>query len=177
MRTHVPSLVPISGLRSSAAVSCSLDPVLLWLWCRLVATAPIWPLAWEFPYVAGAALKKQTNKQKSPQESSFHVILVPFLCLFATLLPWGIYRRKLITYSPTPAKPPSTILLCFFPLFLHLHRCNLSITALLKYISHITKFTLFKAYNSVAFSIFTGLGSHHCDLIWEYFHHPKKNPH
>ena len=33
------------------------DPVLFWLWCRLVATAPIGPLAWEPPYALGAALK------------------------------------------------------------------------------------------------------------------------
>ena len=26
-----------------------LDPVLLWLWCKLAAVAPIQPLAWEFP--------------------------------------------------------------------------------------------------------------------------------
>ena len=36
---------------------CGSDPALLWLWCRLVATAPIQPLAWEPPYTAGAALK------------------------------------------------------------------------------------------------------------------------
>ena len=35
----------------------SLDPMLLWLWCRLEAVAPIQPLAWEPPYAAGAALK------------------------------------------------------------------------------------------------------------------------
>ena len=34
------------------------DPALLWLWCRPVATAPIRPLAWEPPYAAGAALKR-----------------------------------------------------------------------------------------------------------------------
>ena len=34
-----------------------LDLVLLWLWYRLVATAPIQPLAWEPPYAADAALK------------------------------------------------------------------------------------------------------------------------
>jgi len=34
------------------------DPVLLWLWHRLVATAPIRPLAWEPPYATGAALEK-----------------------------------------------------------------------------------------------------------------------
>jgi len=32
-----------------------LDPALLWLWCRPVATAPIRPLAWEPPYAVGAA--------------------------------------------------------------------------------------------------------------------------
>ena len=47
----------------------SLDPALLWLWHRLVAMAPIRPLAWESPYATGAALenakrqKNQTNKQ------------------------------------------------------------------------------------------------------------------
>ena len=43
------------------AVSCGvggrhgLDPVLLWLWCRPAATAPIRPIAWEPPYATGAA--------------------------------------------------------------------------------------------------------------------------
>jgi len=41
-----------------------LDLVLLWLWCRQVATAPIQPLVWELPYAAGMALKKQTNRIK-----------------------------------------------------------------------------------------------------------------
>ena len=40
---------------------CSWDLELLWLWCRLVATAPIRPLAWETPYAMGAALKRQKN--------------------------------------------------------------------------------------------------------------------
>ena len=34
------------------------DPALLWLWCRLAATAPIPPLAWELPYAAPVAIKK-----------------------------------------------------------------------------------------------------------------------
>ena len=33
------------------------DPVLLWLWRRLAAVAPIRPLAWEPPYAAGVTLK------------------------------------------------------------------------------------------------------------------------
>ena len=34
------------------------DLVLLWLWCGLVAAAPIQPLAWESAYAMGAALKR-----------------------------------------------------------------------------------------------------------------------
>ena len=40
----------------------SSDLVLLWLWCRPEATAPIRLLAWEPPYAAGAVLKKHTKK-------------------------------------------------------------------------------------------------------------------
>ena len=40
------------------------DPALLWLWCRLAATASIRPLAWEPPYAAGEALKGQKTKKK-----------------------------------------------------------------------------------------------------------------
>ena len=41
------------------------DPtVLLWLWGRLAATAPIGPFAWELPYAAGAALKSKTKENK-----------------------------------------------------------------------------------------------------------------
>ena len=51
------------------AVSCGVDqrsgsnPELLWLWRRPAATAPTGPLALEFPYAAGMALKG-TKKQK-----------------------------------------------------------------------------------------------------------------
>ena len=41
-----------------------LDPTLLWLWCRLVATALIRPLAWEPPCAASAALKRQKERRK-----------------------------------------------------------------------------------------------------------------
>ena len=37
------------------------DQVLLWLWCRPAAVAPIRPLVWEPPYAAGAALKRQKS--------------------------------------------------------------------------------------------------------------------
>ena len=39
------------------------DPMLLWLWRRLAATAPIIPLAWELPYATGAALKKDKRQK------------------------------------------------------------------------------------------------------------------
>ena len=57
--------------QSGVAVTCGVgrgrgsDPALPWLWCRLVAIAPIRALAWEPPYAAGAALekaKRQINK-------------------------------------------------------------------------------------------------------------------
>ena len=54
-----------------AGCRCSSDHALLWLWCRLVAAAPIGPLAWESPCAVGVAQeiakrqknKKQTNKK------------------------------------------------------------------------------------------------------------------
>ena len=46
---------------------CGLDPTLLWLWCRLVATALIQPLAWEPPYAAGAALERAKRQKKKNQ--------------------------------------------------------------------------------------------------------------
>ena len=40
------------------------DPEWLWLWHRLAATAPIRPLAGEYPYAMGVALKRQKDKKK-----------------------------------------------------------------------------------------------------------------
>ena len=42
---------------------CGSDLVLLWLWCKLAAVAPIRPLAWDLPYAMGAALKKKKKEQ------------------------------------------------------------------------------------------------------------------
>ena len=70
MKVQVRSQALLSGLGFDAAVSysvdctCGSDPELLWLWCRLVAIAPIQPLAWEPPYAASTALPKQANKRK-----------------------------------------------------------------------------------------------------------------
>ena len=58
-----------SGVAMSCGVGCrsGLDPALLWLWHTPVATAPIRPLAWESPYVAGAAqeIAKRQKKKKN----------------------------------------------------------------------------------------------------------------
>ena len=50
----------------SCGVGCrlGLDLALLWLWTKPVATAPIGPLAWEPPYAAGVALKRQKDQHK-----------------------------------------------------------------------------------------------------------------
>ena len=42
---------------------CGLDLVWLWLWHRLAAAAVIQLLAWEFPYVAGVAIRRKKNSQ------------------------------------------------------------------------------------------------------------------
>ena len=47
------------------------DLTLLWLWYRPVATAPIWPLAWEPPHATGAAqemAERQKKKKKEEEE-------------------------------------------------------------------------------------------------------------
>ena len=48
------------------------DPALLWLWSRLVATAPIRPPAWEPPHAAGShprkGKEKKTKKKKREKE-------------------------------------------------------------------------------------------------------------
>ena len=74
----------------SCGVGCrrGSDSTLLWLWCGPVATASIWPLAWEPSYAKGAAQEmskktKQTNKQtktllfhtKIPAENNYNGIL------------------------------------------------------------------------------------------------------
>ena len=46
------------------------DPELLWQWCRLASVAPIRPLAWETPYAAGAALKRQKTEEKKNQKNT-----------------------------------------------------------------------------------------------------------
>ena len=60
--------------------------MLLWLWRRLTAVAPIRPLAWESPYATGEALKsKETKKPKTYfmcQKHSIKTLKKAFLFYF-----------------------------------------------------------------------------------------------
>ena len=47
---------------------CGLDPMLLWLWCRPAATAPIRPLAWELPYAVGVAQETAKGQKKKERK-------------------------------------------------------------------------------------------------------------
>ena len=60
---------------------CDSHPTLLWLLGRLAATALIQPIAWEFPYTSGVALKKKKK---------VHTGYIPLL---------GIYSKKTETLT------------------------------------------------------------------------------
>ena len=59
--------------------------MLLWLWCRLAATAPIRPLAWEPPYAMGAALEK-AKRQKNKKTNKNLILGVPIVAQWLTNL-------------------------------------------------------------------------------------------
>ena len=60
-----------------------LDPELLWLWCRLAATAPIRLLAWELAFASGVgvALKRQKKKKEKKVSSSNCILGQIFLLI------------------------------------------------------------------------------------------------
>ena len=49
--------------------------MLLWLWLRPVAMAPIRPLAWEPPNAAGVGLEKTRKKEKKKDIFVYSVML------------------------------------------------------------------------------------------------------
>ena len=55
----------------SCGVGCrhGSDLALLWLWCRLAATALIRPLAWKPPYATGVALEKAKSQKKKKKKN------------------------------------------------------------------------------------------------------------
>ena len=103
MRFWVGSLALLSGLRIWLCVSCavgcrcSLDLVLLWLWRRQVATAPIRPLAWEPPYAAGVALKRTKDKKKKNLKDKYNITENDYPNFRKTklksMMTMGTYRR------------------------------------------------------------------------------------
>ena len=92
----------------------SSDLVLLWLWCRLAAVAPIQPLAWEPPHAMDVALKKKDKKKKKkeknarfaameilPRENTHTVTHFPEPSSFSS--PHQFLRSILQPWGPPPA--------------------------------------------------------------------------
>ena len=104
---------------------CSLDLVLLWLWCRPAATAPIRPLAWEPPYAMGAALKRQKD-QKEKKINSMENLQMRAVkkCLFYNTLfevkqeDNGGKRKRLSLFSLSIYPIIQQILLILIPKYL-----------------------------------------------------------
>ena len=106
VRLQVWSLASLSGLRHSREQWCRspkwLRPVLLWLWYRLAAVAPVRPLAWEPLYAAGVALKNKNKKFGSTlsiyldifKNSKFHTI-----ASFLPLRSLSVYSIKNILFG------------------------------------------------------------------------------
>ena len=63
------------GCRHDSDPALAAALVLLWLWCRPVATALIRLLAWEPPYAAEVALEKaeRQKKEEKPLTLNFQV--------------------------------------------------------------------------------------------------------
>ena len=88
---------------------CGLDPPWLWLWCRLVATAPIRPLACEPPYAAEAALKRKKKKKLLNRWTPFFSVLILKNSVRMGLGPCKIAGSRLIgcPIQLQPLEPPS----------------------------------------------------------------------
>ena len=73
---------------------CGSEPALLWLWCRLAATAPIGPLAWKPPYAVGVAqeMAKKGKKKKKEEEEKEEEGLAFLLLLGAGAAPPTCHR-------------------------------------------------------------------------------------
>ena len=79
------------------------DPELLWLWCRLVATAQTRPLPWELPYASDAALKNTENKNIVFKESCEFPPNSMLSCRG-----WGLWQGSCLSLASLP------ILMWFF---------------------------------------------------------------
>ena len=70
----------------SCGVGCRCGSDLaLWLWCRLAAVTPIGPLAWEPPYAACLAIKRQKTKKQTNKKTHSDSVCLHF-CLSSQLM-------------------------------------------------------------------------------------------
>ena len=83
------------------------DPVLLWLWRRLVATALIRPLAWEPPYAVEVALEK-AKRQKKKKYKAPACTSHPYICTALSLCTSHTRVAQLLQLMSPPdaASPP-----------------------------------------------------------------------
>ena len=91
---------------------CSSDPtlLLLWLWCRLAAIAPIQPLAWEPPYAVGVALKRPKKKKRC--KILYYLNLFLFLLRFVHMWAENMSEQEMLI--------PTLVLIGQWNCFLHL---------------------------------------------------------
>ena len=100
------------------------DPVLLWLWCKPVATAPIRSLAWKPPYAVGVAQEKAKRKKKKKipicifdfkcsyvYDSSYFKILTEYFFPWIQSIHHGL-RAHDDTYGVTHSPPSAPSNLC-----------------------------------------------------------------
>ena len=103
--------------------TCSLEPALLWLWCRPAATILIQPLAWELQYAVGAALKRQKNKKKKGRKIDF----MPLGVNLTPLQTAGYHRSTSYHYSfafsTIPCKQNHHGMYFFLSGFFHAAQC------------------------------------------------------
>ena len=60
----------------------SSHPMLLWLWHRQAAVAPIQPLAWALSYATDTALKRpKEKKNKTSTDTSAHILSAGLLTI------------------------------------------------------------------------------------------------
>ena len=80
--------------------------MLLWLWCRLAATAPVGPLAWEPPYAEGSALKKTKKKKKKNEQMNEFCDGLKLNLFPNTKIGNTIYLDVATLYPPFLSPPP-----------------------------------------------------------------------
>ena len=96
----------------------------MWLWCRPAAAAPIQPLAWKLPYVAGAALKKKKDKTKTRY-------FQPYLLLNLSTWPAGFLMIPPPHLGHTsPVRLAALLQNSFIPRFTENHLLSLSLSRL-----------------------------------------------